>query len=61
MVECVVWTDALVVTGCDVVVASAAALDLTVCSLLLAVVPDVVSSVSAVVPDVVSSVSAAVL
>ena len=35
---CVVWTDALVVVGCDVVVALAAALDLTVCSLLVAVV-----------------------
>ncbi len=43
---CVVWTDALVVVGCDVVVALAAALDLTVCSLLVAVVAGVVSSVS---------------
>ena len=46
---CVVWTDALVVVGCDVVVALAAALGLTVCSLLVAVVAGVVSSVSAAV------------
>ena len=46
---CVVWTDALVVVGCDVVVASTATLDLTVCSLLVGVAAGVVSSVSAAV------------